>query len=60
MERACCRKGNGFYEELDVEALLEEEEEEELDEELQGDDEELPEGVFEVERVVQRRVRKVS
>ena len=56
MERASCRtsgrKGRGYYEELKVDVLSEEEEEgEEVD--LNDD------AVFEVERVVQRRVRKV-
>ena len=49
------RKGQGFYEELKIDAVLEDEDESPLEElELNDDD------VYEVERIVQKRMRRVS
>ena len=57
-------RGLGFYEELQVDAvfpLLEQEgKEQELDTIIEREDDEMPEGVYEVERLVERRVRKVN
>lgn len=57
------RKKRGFYEELQVDTafpLEQEEKEQELDAIIEREDDEMPEGVYEVERLVERRVRKVN
>ena len=56
------RRGNGFYAECELDEVMKvllEEEQNELVLDVESE-QELPEGVHEVERVVERRVRKVS
>lgn len=57
------RRGAGFYAETEIDRVLKyilEEERQNLDDELDVGSGQLSEGVYEVERVVERRVRKVS